>query len=86
VRRRIPGETSFGFIGVTGTKTFTDSTFAAGPDTVEYTVQGARSGVSGPLSNIFLIRFGSGEGGAGDGSFQAFVTEQPGTGGSKMAA
>lgn len=86
VRRRTAGESAWTFVGVTGTKTFTDDTFIAGPDTVEYTVQGARSGVSGPLSSIFTVNFGIP---AGDGGLQAFVTEQVGTGGmggAKLAA
>lgn len=82
VRRRAEGEPSFSFIGVTGSKSFTDETFIAGPDSVEYTVQGTRSGINGPLSSIFLVRFGALPGGAG---FQAFVTEQVGSS-AKLAA
>lgn len=82
IRRRIPGEPSFTFLGVTGTKTYVDASFIAGPDTVEYTVQGARSGIEGPLSNIFLIRFGAS---GGDGLLTATVTEQS-SDGVKLAA
>ncbi|GDX99857.1 hypothetical protein LBMAG48_22610 [Phycisphaerae bacterium] len=58
VRRRLPTETVFSFVGVTGERKFVDSTFIAGPDNVEYTVQAQRGGLSSPLSEIFLIRFG----------------------------
>jgi hypothetical protein len=81
IRRKAAGEIAFSFVGVTGTKFFTDDTFQAGPDSVEYTVQGTRAGVNGPASNVFLVRFGAG---GGDGTFQAFVTD---TGaGAKLAA
>lgn len=36
-----------------------DSTFQAGPDKVEHTIQGQRSDSAGPLSNIFTINFGA---------------------------
>lgn len=58
VRRRLPGENTFAFIGVTGEKSYTDDTFNAGPDSVEYTIQGQRAGVSGPVSAIVTITFG----------------------------
>jgi hypothetical protein len=86
IRRRAQGESGFGFVGVAGTKSFTDTTFLAGPDSVSYTVQGTRSGVSGPLSNIFTINFGAAPGGGG---LQAFVTDEgeaQGGGGAKLAA
>jgi hypothetical protein len=81
IRRRVVGASEWTFVGVTGTKEFSDDTFSAGPDAVQYTVQGTRSGVNGPLSNIFTINFGVP---GGEGAFQAFVTEE--TGGAKLAA
>ena len=54
----LPGATEFTFVGVTGTKKFTDKTFFAGPDFVEYTVQGQRSDQSGPVSEVFVVNFG----------------------------
>ncbi|HYE63328.1 MAG TPA: hypothetical protein VD997_15155 [Phycisphaerales bacterium] len=58
VRRRLPGETEFAFLGVTGTKSFTDTTLFAGPDSVQYTVQGQRAGLSSPVSAILTVNFG----------------------------
>ncbi|MFN7314228.1 MAG: hypothetical protein ACK5ZG_05135 [Phycisphaerae bacterium] len=58
IRRRLPTETAFSFIGVTGEKRFVDSTFVAGPDSVEYTVQAQRADSAGPVSSIFTINFG----------------------------
>lgn len=48
----------FTFIGVSGKKTFTDETLPAGIDSVQYTVQGQRSNLSGPVSPIFTVNFG----------------------------
>jgi hypothetical protein len=85
VRRRAQGQSQFSFIGVAASKSFTDSSFIAGPDSVSYTVQGTRSGLSGPLSNIFTVNFGAAPGGDG---LQAFVTDEGSGsgGGAKLAA
>jgi hypothetical protein len=69
VRRRLPGETEFAFLGVTGRKEFIDDSLIAGPDSVQYTVQGQRSDSSGPLSEIFTVNFGQLGGGFGVTSF-----------------
>jgi hypothetical protein len=58
IRRRLPTETAFSFVGVTGEKRFVDNTFIAGPDRVEYTVQAQRADSAGPVSSIFTINFG----------------------------
>lgn len=58
VRRRVGNTGEFAFVGVTGTKKFVDSTFTAGPDSVQYTIQGQRSDVAGPVSDIVTINFG----------------------------
>jgi hypothetical protein len=58
VRRRLPGERSFAFAGITGSKTFVDSTLPAGVEFVEYTVQGHRGQSPGPLSNILSVNIG----------------------------
>jgi hypothetical protein len=71
VRRRVQGENQFTFIWVTGTKFYTDAGFSAGPDRVEYTVQGARAGTTGPVSNILVVNFGAG----GGGGFQVFASD-----------
>lgn len=63
VRRRLPGESGFSFIGSTGNKFFTDTTLVAGPDSVEYTVQGQRADSTGPVSAIMTVRFGLAPGG-----------------------
>jgi hypothetical protein len=58
IRRRVGSTGAFDFVGVTGDKNFTDNTFIAGPDSVQYTVQGQRGGTLGPLSDILVINFG----------------------------
>jgi hypothetical protein len=58
VRRRLSTAAPWEFVGVIGTKFFTDTTFTAGPDAVMYTVQGQRSNVPGPLSEALLVSFG----------------------------
>lgn len=76
IRRRTSPAGEFQFVGATGTKNFVDSTFFAGPDSVQYTVQGQRSDSAGPLSDIFTINFGKAPGGG----FFATVTSEPSTG------
>lgn len=63
IRRKLPGESEFSFIGVSGKKEFTDDTLIAGPESVQYTVQGQRANSSGPLSPIFVVNFGQAAGG-----------------------
>jgi hypothetical protein len=63
IRRKLPGESVFTFLGVSGKKTFVDNTLVAGPDSVQYTVQGQRADSSGPLSPIFIVNFGQAPGG-----------------------
>jgi hypothetical protein len=58
IRRKLPTEGEFSFIGVSGRKEFVDDTLIAGPDSVQYTVQGQRSDSSGPLSEMFTVNFG----------------------------
>jgi hypothetical protein len=69
VRRRVGATGEFAFVGVTGTKEFIDTTFNAGPDSVQYTVQGQRSTTAGPVSDILTINFGRGVGRALDDTF-----------------
>ncbi len=64
IRRRLPGESAWTFVGVPAKKEFVDDTFVAGPDSVQYTVQGTRSGILGPLSQVFLVSFGISPSGA----------------------
>jgi hypothetical protein len=58
VRRKLPTEQAFSFLGVTGERRFVDNSFVAGPDTVQYTVQGQRADSAGAESDIFVVRFG----------------------------
>ena len=58
IRRRLPDQTEFAFIGVSGKKAFVDATLVAGPDSVQYTVQGQRGDLAGPVSPIFTVNFG----------------------------
>lgn len=76
IRRRLPGESQFSFIGVSGKKIFVDESMVAGPDWVQYTVQGQRSDSSGPLSQIFIVSFGIAPGGG----MTASVSTAPGRG------
>lgn len=64
IKRRLPGESEFTFLGVSGKKNFLDDTLVAGPDSVQYTVQGQRADSSGPVSPIFTVNFGILPGGA----------------------
>lgn len=61
IRRRLPGETAFRFLGVTGEKRFTDETVPAGTERVEYTIQGQRGKRTGPLSEILVVVIGKAE-------------------------
>ena len=58
IKRKLPTQSAFEFVGVSGKKEFVDNTLFAGPDSVQYTVQGQRSDQSGPLSEIFTVNFG----------------------------
>ena len=58
VKRKVAGETEFSYLGVTGEKKFTDTTLFAGPDSVQYTVQGQRANSTGPVSTILTVNFG----------------------------
>jgi len=58
IRRKLPTEANFQFVGVSGKKEFVDQTLYAGPDSVQYTVQGQRSDSTGPLSEVFTVNFG----------------------------
>lgn len=58
IRRKLPTESAFTFLGVSGEKRFVDSTFLAGPDSVQYTVQGQRADSAGPVSQVFTLNFG----------------------------
>lgn len=63
VWRRLPDEAEFSFVGVTGSKKYIDMSLVAGPDMVQYMVQGQRSGLSGPMSEVFTVNFGRAPGG-----------------------
>jgi hypothetical protein len=63
IRRRTSPTAEFQFVGATGTKSFVDSTFFAGPDSVQYTVQGQRADAAGPISPVFTVNFGRAPGG-----------------------
>lgn len=83
VRRKLPGEADFAFLGVSGRKNFTDATLPAGSASVQYTIQAQRADLSGPLSPIFTVHFGK----SGVGGVTAHVTTAaapPGT--SRFAA
>ena len=56
--RKLPSQTAFSFLGVSGEKRFVDGTFLAGPDSVQYKVQGQRADSPGPESEVFTLNFG----------------------------
>jgi hypothetical protein len=85
VRRRTNVDAPFEFIGVTGSKKFTDSNFIAGPDAVQYTVQGQRSDLAGAVSDILTINFGRSGPGLNAGLVVTSVSSSP-VGNAKMAA
>ena len=58
IRRKLPGEADFSFIGVAGKKWFVDETLTAGRQSVQYTVQGQRANLSGPVSPVFTVHLG----------------------------
>lgn len=58
VRRRLPGETAFTFLGATGEKQLIDDTLPADASGVAYTVQAQRGSKVGDLSPIFIVNFG----------------------------
>ena len=64
IKRKLPTQSAFEFVGVSGKKEFVDNTLFAGPDSVQYTVQGQRSDMSGPVSEVFIVNFGRLPGGA----------------------
>lgn len=57
VRRKLPSEASFNFLGVGTKKSFTDETLPAGSEGVQYAIQGTRSGQFGPIATV-SISFG----------------------------
>lgn len=63
VRRRLLNTDPWTVIGITGTKSFVDDTFFAGPDSVQYTVFAQRAGVEGVVSEILTVNFGRPAGG-----------------------
>ncbi|MBI2756752.1 MAG: hypothetical protein HYX52_08590 [Chloroflexi bacterium] len=77
VRRKLPAEGAFTFVGVTGEKRFVDTTLFAGPDSVQYTVQGQRADSTGPVSEVFTVNFGRLPGGGLTASVQESRTRQP---------
>lgn len=61
VRRRLPGEDGFAFLGTTGSKRFVDETLPAGAEWAQYTVQAQRADSAGPVSAIFTAHMGRAE-------------------------
>ncbi len=87
IRRKLPGESTYSFIGVTGSKTYTDNAFTAGPDSVQYTIQGQRSDKAGAASDVFTVNFGRAPGmNGGFGGGENFVITSTSSEGSKKKA
>lgn len=71
VKRKLAGESEFSLIGTADPdsrgnrfKSFTDDSLPAGANNFEYIFQGKRGSNFGPESAIFLVRIGTGGGGA----------------------
>lgn len=58
VRRRTGSTGDYAFVGISGLRSFTDTTFVAGPDSVQYTIQGQRGPTAGLTSDPITINFG----------------------------
>jgi hypothetical protein len=84
VRRKLAGQAAFSFVGVTGKKSFTDTTISGTVTQIEYTVQAQRSDVSGPVSQTVTVRFGGG--GAGGGQIVSVSEGGDESGSIKLAA
>lgn len=63
IRRRLTNEDPWTVVDVTGEKRWSDSTFVAGPDSVQYTVFAQRAGMAGEASEILTVNFGRSGGG-----------------------
>ena len=65
VKRRINSTGSWEFVGTAGSdKTFVDATLAAGPDSVQYSIQAQRSNLFSSTTAV-VVNFGVGVGGNG---------------------
>jgi hypothetical protein len=73
IRRRLPGEGNFTFVGTTGTCSYTDHFLPAGTTGVQYLVYSQVGLTAGPFSSPFTVVFGT-EGGARGGPL--VITEQ----------
>lgn len=59
VRRKLPGEDRFTFIGASGEKSFTDDTLPQGVAGATYVITAQRGRVKGPDSLMYSVSFGS---------------------------
>ena len=71
IRRRLPAEAAFSFVGVAGKKTFVDETLPSALTHVQYTVQAQRGTRSGPVSAILEVNFGQRDGAGATRSLQS---------------
>ncbi|MFN0012769.1 MAG: hypothetical protein ACKVS8_14115 [Phycisphaerales bacterium] len=62
IRRKLPGQSAFVILGVSGVKRFVDESLPAGLTSVQYVVQGQRADLSGPESNPLVVNFGTSAG------------------------
>lgn len=87
VRRKMQGQSEFTFLGTSsGRKSFVDTTLTAGPDSVQYYVQGQRAGISGLPSGICTVNFGRTAGGQLTANVRAEGAEGGATAGNGYAA
>lgn len=63
IRRRLTNDEPWAVVDVVGEKRWTDTTFTAGPDSVQYSVFAQRAGRAGEASEILTVNFGRGGGG-----------------------
>lgn len=58
VRRKLPGEAAFGFLGVAGKKTFIDDSLPAGVANAQYTIEARRGEKTSGVSAVLVVNFG----------------------------
>lgn len=63
IRRRLTNNDPWTVVDIVGEKTWADTTFTAGPDSVQYSIYAQRAGRTGEASEILTVNFGRAGGG-----------------------
>lgn len=78
IRRALNNSTNFVLFDTVGERSFTDTSFPGGTNSVSYIVTGKRGNQTGQPSSVFTARFGvGGVGGAGQLSIESTSTGEP---------